>query len=51
MLQDTNEPFNIFQDIEKYHLWQEVFAEDIRKRKNADSIACLIKTYYKRVFY
>ena len=51
ILPNTNEPFNIFQDIEKYHLWQEVFAEDIRQRKNAYSIACLIKTYYRPVFF
>ena len=48
---DTNEPFKLFQDIEKYHLWQEVFTEDIRQRKNAYSIACLIKTYYRPVFF
>lgn len=46
----SNEPFNISQDIEKYHLWQEEFAEDIRQRKNAYSIACMIKTYYKPAF-
>lgn len=50
-LPDTNEPFNIFQDIEKYHLWQELFAEDIRQRKNIYSTACLIKTYYKPIFF
>ncbi len=50
-LPDTDEPFDIFQDIEKYHLWQEAFAEDIKQRKNAYSIACLIKTYYKPVFF
>lgn len=48
---NSNEPFNIFQDIEKYLLWQEVFAEDIRQRKNAYSIACLIKPYYKPIFF
>lgn len=48
---DTNESFNIFQDIEKYHLWQEEFAENIRHMRNAYSIACLIKTYYKPIFF
>ncbi len=51
MLSDTDEQFNIFQDIEKYHLWQEEFADEIRQRKNVYSIACLIKTYYKPVFF
>lgn len=51
MLPDTNESFNIFQDIEKYHLWQEELAENIRHMRNAYSIACLIKTYYKSVFF
>jgi len=51
ILPDANEPFNIFQDIEKYHLWQEMFAEDIKQRKNAYSIACLIRTYYKPTFF
>jgi len=30
---DTNEPFNIFQDIEKYHMWQEEFVENIGHKK------------------
>jgi len=51
MLSDTDEQFNIFQDIEKYRIWQEEFAEDIKQRKNAYSIACLIRTYYKPVFF
>lgn len=51
MLLETNEPFNIFQDIEKYHIWQEHFAEDIKQRKNAYSIACLVRTYYKPIFF
>lgn len=51
ILPDTNERFNIFQDIEKYHLWQEELAENIRHMRNAYSIACLIKTYYKPVFF
>lgn len=51
MLPDTNEPFNIFQDEKKYCLWQEKFAEDIRQRKSAYSIACLVKTCYKPLFF
>lgn len=51
ILSSTNEPFNIFQDIEKYHIWQEEFAGSIMQRKNAYSIACLIGTCYKSVFF
>ena len=50
-LPSTNESFNIFQDIEKYRLWQEEFAEDIRQRKNAYFIACLVRTYYMPMFF
>ncbi len=48
---DTNESFNIFQDIEKYCIWQEAFTENIRHMRNAYTIACLIKTYYRPVFF
>lgn len=51
LLPSTKESFDIFQDIEKYHLWQEEYAGSIRQRKNAYSIACLIRTYYKPVFF
>lgn len=51
ILLNINEPFYIFKDIEKYHLWQEELAENIRHMRNAYSIACLIKTYYKPVFF
>lgn len=51
LLPSTNESFNIFQDIEKYHLWQEEFTEDIRQRKNAYSIACLVRAYYMPAFF
>lgn len=51
ILPDTNAPFNIFQDVEKYHSWQEQFAESIRQRRNAYSIACLIRTCYKPIFF
>lgn len=51
ILPDKNEPFYIFQDIEMYRLWQEQFAEDIRQRKSAYSIACLIRTCYKPIFF
>lgn len=50
-LPNLNESFNIFQDIEKYHLWQEELVENIRHMRNAYSIACLIKTYYKPIFF
>lgn len=33
MFSDTNEPFNIFHDIEKYHIWQEEFAESIMQKR------------------
>lgn len=51
LLPDTNESFNIFQDIEKYCIWQEAFTENIRHMRNSYSIACLIKSYYKPVFF
>lgn len=48
---DTNKSFNIFQDVEEYHRWQEQFKEDILHRKNAYSILSLIKPAYHMTFF
>lgn len=48
---DTNKPFNIFQDIEAYHRWQEQFKEEIAHRKNVYSVFSLIKPAYRMTFF
>lgn len=48
---DTNRPFNIFQDKEEYHRWQEQFKEEITSRKNVYSVFSLIKPAYRMTFF
>lgn len=48
---DTNRPFNIFQDAEEYHRWQEQFKEEIISRKNVYSVFSLIRPAYKMTFF
>lgn len=48
---DTNKPFNIFQDIEAYHRWQEQFKEEITHRKNVYSVFSLIRPAYRLTFF
>lgn len=48
---DTNKPFNIFQDIDAYHRWQEQFKEEIAHRKNVYSVFSLIRPAYRMTFF
>ncbi len=48
---DTDKPFNIFQDTEKYLQWQEQCKEDIIHRKNVYSIFSLIRPSYRMAFF
>lgn len=48
---DTNRPFNIFQDTEEYHRWQEQFEKEIISRKNVYSVFSLIRPAYRMTFF
>lgn len=50
-LPNEDKPISIFHDLESYRMWQKELVENIRHMRNAYSIACLIKTYYKPVFF
>ncbi len=47
----TKKSFNLFQDTEEYHRWQEQFKEDILRRKNACSVFALIRPAYRMAFF
>lgn len=48
---DANKPFNIFQDAEEYHRWQEQFKKEITSRKNVYSVFSLIRPAYRMTFF
>lgn len=48
---DTNKSFNIFQDAEEYHRWQEQFKKEITSRKNVYSVFSLIRPAYRITFF
>lgn len=48
---DTNRPFNIFQNREEYHRWQEQFEKEIISRKNVYSVFSLIRPAYRMTFF
>lgn len=48
---DANKPFNIFQDAEEYHRWQEQFEKEIISRKNVYSVFSLIRPAYRMTFF
>lgn len=47
----TNKAFNLLQDIEEYHHWQEQLKEDILARKNACSVFALLRPAYRMDFF